>query len=383
MSCTFNQLCPVLFGAGAAAETGRVAKEQGITRALIMADPKVVELGLTKKIEASLDEAGIPYVIYDGIETDAPDYTVVAAGKMGEEFGADGIIGIGGGSTLDAAKAASVLNGSDIGRDELLAPIPQFRPQVKNIMIPTTSGTGSENTAVAVVTNTETHYKTGVFALSHYAIVDPEMTYTVPRDATLYTGIDAMSHANEALCSAMNPNPNTDILAYDVFDRVFHWLPVAADDPENAEARENLAIASNAGGRAFADAPVHLGHAMAHAMGANYHIPHGYGCAWVTPVIIEYMADACPKKYLKVAKLIDCELSMDDPAVFPHEIAEYLRAAFKKWGLPTPKDLGFKREDFLNCTEYTKNEIMSTFGLKKPTEDEIRELLGKVYDTYC
>ncbi|MBQ1414924.1 MAG: iron-containing alcohol dehydrogenase, partial [Lachnospiraceae bacterium] len=161
MSCTFNQLCPVLFGAGAAAETGRVAKEQGITRALIMADPKVVELGLTKKVEASLDEAGIPYVIYDGIETDAPDYTVVEAGKMGEEFGADGIIGIGGGSTLDAAKAASVLNGSDISRDELMAPIPQVRPQVKNIMVPTTSGTGSENTVVAVVTNTETHYKTG------------------------------------------------------------------------------------------------------------------------------------------------------------------------------------------------------------------------------
>ncbi len=377
----YNQLCPVTYGSGAVAAAGETCKQMGLSKVLVVSDPKVLELGHTQKLLDSLTAAGVAYEVFSGVETDAPDHSVAAGAEQAKAMQAEAVVSIGGGSTLDTGKgiAAFAVNGKTMEQflDITVPPMPG--PQLPVISIPTTSGTGSENTIVAVITNTKTHWKCGVFAPPAAAIVDPELTLTVPADVTAYTGMDAFSHCNEVLCSVMVPNPHSDTLAYDGITRIAKWLPVAVKEPGNLEARENLAIASNYAGIAFADAAVNLGHAMAHSLGANFHIPHGIACAWVTPVIIEYMADACPEKYERVGKIMGAKLS-GNVATLGQEVAEAVRALSKTVGIPTCTEQKLTREDLASCSAYVMGEIMHTFGRKVPDEAQAKALLERVFD---
>lgn len=382
MICKYSQLCPVTFGAGSITTAGEACKELGAQKILIVTGKNVKSTGIPQKVIDSIKAEGIEYEVFDGVKMDAPDYTVEEGANQAKKMGADAVIGIGGGSTLDTAKGIAVVGAGDISLQEILASPPQPRNQLKTIMIPTTSGTGSESTFIAVITNTNTHYKTGVLAYPHAAIVDPELTLGLAKDVTMYTGMDAFSHANESLSSALIPNPHSDLLAYNAMERIIEWLPAAIADPDNLEARENLALASNFAGKAFTDATVHLGHAMAHSLGANYHIPHGIGCALVTPVIIEYMAPVCPEKYKKVGGIVGAVMTSDNPEIFGKEVAGAVRQFMKKIGVPSCKDLGISRDDVISCCSYVKNEPMSMFGQRKPTENDIINLMGLVYDGY-
>lgn len=384
MVCRYNMLCPVTYGNGAVAAAGDVCKQMGLSKVLVVTDPKVRELGHTGKLLDSLTAAGVSYEVFDHIETDAPDYTVAEGAELARTSGAQAIVSIGGGSTLDTGKGIACLavNGKTMDQflDITVPPMPG--KQLPIISVPTTAGTGSENTIVAVITNTKTHWKCGVFAPPDAAIVDPELTLTVDSAVTAYTGMDAFSHASESLTSSLVPNPHSDVLCYDVMERVVNWLPAAVKDPSNLEARENLAIASNFAGIAFADSSVHLGHAMAHAMGAHFHIPHGIACAWVTPVIMEYMADACPCKFRKVASILGVTPS-GKVETLGRECGDAVRALAKEVGIPTCTDLGLTREGIVDCTDYVMGEVMHSFGLKKPDRDKVVALLEQVYDYNC
>ncbi len=377
----YNQLCPVTYGPGAVATLGDLCKQMGLEKVLLVSDPRVLELGHTQKAADSLKAAGVAYEIFSHIETDAPDYTVEEGAEMARAMDAKAIVSIGGGSTLDTGKAiaAFAVNGKTMDQflDITVPPMPG--PQLPIISIPTTSGTGSENTIVAVITNTKTHWKCGVFTPPAAAIVDPELTLTVPADVTAYTGMDAFSHCSESLSSALVPNPHSETLCYDGLERIARWLPVAVKEPDNLEARENLAIASNYAGIAFADAAVHLGHAMAHAMGAHFHIPHGIACAWVTPVIIEYMADACPQKFERMGKILGAKLT-GNVETLGKEVGNAVRELAKTVAIPSCTDLNLTREGLIGCTDYVSKEIMSTFGVKKPDAAKISELFGQLYD---
>lgn len=381
----YTQLCPVAFGAGAVSTTGDVAKELGFCKVLVVTDENVEKLGHIQKVVDSLEAAGIEMVLFNRSEMDAPDYSVQAGADLAKGEAVDGIIGIGGGSVLDTAKGISVLAANDINVAEMLdytrKMMPLANPSMKLILIPTTSGTGSESTFVAVISDTKTHEKIGVPSPPNFAIVDPELTLGMPKAITLYTGMDALSHVCEALTS-IQPNPHSDVLCYDTIERIYKWLPVAADEPMNLEARENLALASNHAGIAFNDAMVHLGHAIAHSLGATYHIPHGVACALVTPVIIELTAPVYPDKIKKIGACMGLTVSSKDPQEIGLAVADHLRAFQKELGLPTLTELDLTREQILGCTDYVANEGLRFLCPVPVTEAVITESLGKLYDSY-
>lgn len=382
MICSYNILTPVTFGAGAVGESGAVCERLGCKKALVVTEKAIASLGITGKVSASLEKAGISFEIFDEVVQDAPDYAVDAGAKLAKACGAEAVIGVGGGSTLDTAKAIAVLAGSGITIEELLIPGPPVeRPKLKVIMVPTTFGTGSECTQIAVIHDTKNNYKNGVGAIPDAAIVDPELTLGLPKGITVYTGMDAFSHCNEAICSNLVENPHSDVLAYDGMERIIKYLPIAAENLNDLEARENLAIASNFGGIAFADAIVNLGHAIAHAVGASFHIPHGIVCAWVTPVIMEFMAPACGDKYRKVAKIMGLDVTGCSDEQVGKACADWFRAFMKKLEVPTCTSFGLSKEDFISCTDYLKNEGMTNFGKRVPSPEEIPEILAFVYES--
>lgn len=378
----YNQLCPVTFGAGASGLVGENCKELGAKKILVVTDKTIAALGIPTKALESLKASNITYEVYDGVEMDAPDRTIEEGADMARKMEADGVVGIGGGSTLDTAKAISVVAAGDITLQELISLPPETRNQLKTIMVPTTSGTGSESTIIAVIKNSRNHHKIGVFALPHAAIVDPELTMGLDKEITVYTAMDAFSHSAEALSSAFIPNPHSDLLAFDAIGRIVKWLPRAIEDVNDFEARENLALASNFAGKAFADATVHVGHAIAHSLGVNFHIPHGVGCALTTPAIIEYMTPACPQKYKKVGELLGVDVSFENTEVLGKNVADALRRFMKRVGSPSCKDLGISRTDIFSCVEYAKNEVMVNLGQRKPTDEELEHLLELIYDSY-
>lgn len=382
MFCSYNILAPVTYGAGATAETGNVCVSLGAKKVLVVTEQNLVNLGLVKKVTDSLEGTGIEYQVFAECVQDTPDYVVDAGGKAAKAMGADMIVGVGGGSSLDTAKAIAVLVGANITIDELLIPGPPRRnPQLPTVLVPTTSGTGSESTQIGVVNDTKRSCKTGVGAVPSAAIVDPELTVGLPRGITVYTGLDAFSHAVEVLCSGGMDNPHSDLLAYDAIDRIIKWLPVAVEDIYNLEARENLAIASNFAGAAFADAIVNLGHGMAHAIGAHFHIPHGIACAWATPVVLEFMAPVCGEKYRRVAH----SMGLDTTGKTGEEVglmcAQWQKEFIKKLGVPSAQSFNITKEDLVSCADYMINiEVITMLGKRAPSNEEVVEVLEKAYE---
>lgn len=382
MSCSYKILAPVTYGVGAAAEAGNVCTSLGSKKILIVTEKNLVELGIVKKVTDGLEKAGLEYSVFAECVQDTPDYVVDAGGRAAKEMGADTIVGVGGGSSLDTAKAVSVLVGSGMTIEELLIPgPPKNNPKLITVLVPTTFGTGSESTQIGVVNDTTRKCKTGVGAIPDAAIVDPELTVGLPRGITVYTGLDAFSHAIEVLCSGGEDNPHSDVLAYDAIDRIIKWLPVAAEDINNLEARENLAIASNFAGIAFADAIVNLGHGMAHALGTHFHIPHGIACAWSTPVVLEFMAPVCGEKYRRVAHSMGIDTNGKTGEECAMLCAQWQREFMKKLKVPDAQSFKLTKEDFVSCTDYMMNvEVMTMLGKRVPTREDVVALLERAYD---
>ncbi|WP_349671850.1 iron-containing alcohol dehydrogenase [Lacrimispora sp.] len=381
----YSQLCPVYFGPGEVNNTGAIAKELGMTNVLLVTEKAIAETGIPGRVMDSLLQSGIKVSIFDGVKMDAPDTTVMEGAELAESVGADAVIGCGGGSSLDTAKgiALYVTNKKSVTIKKMIHFDPTnpliLAPALKTIMIPTTSGTGSESTFVAVITDTETHQKCGCIVWANAAIVDPDLTLGLGKTITAYTGMDAFSHCNECLCNVM-PNPHSDTLALSSMERIYNWLPVAVNDPNCKEARYHLAIASNFAGIAFQDSQVNVGHAMAHALGARLHIPHGIGCALVTPSVIELVAAARPEIYGKVAEIFELEITSVEE--LPTKLADAVRSFNRRIGIPSMKDLGFTREQVLSTVTYALGEMMRMGCIVPQDEAVLADMMAKVYDNY-
>lgn len=381
----YSQLCPVHFGTGAIRDVPEIAKELGIKTALIVTDMTVQSTGHPDRVMGFLTEAGIRAVVFSDVEMDAPDYCVNAGAELASAVGADGVIAIGGGSCLDAAKAISFVaaNFSKIKIQDVFDTPPrsmELNPPLKNIMIPTTSGTGSEVTIVAVVSDTEKRRKCGCLIPPNVAIVDPELTVGLAPLITAYTAMDAFSHCTEALASKGN-NPHSDLLALNAIKRILNWVPVAVSDSNNLEAREQLAIASNFAGKAFNDSMVHIGHALAHGLGSQHHVPHGIACALVTPIVLEYTAISRPNIFRELAALLGIEEFVSDENL-GKALGDAVRAFIKEIGIPSLQQLGISREDTIACANYARTEDMRFAGLIEIPDEELEQMLAKAYDNY-
>jgi alcohol dehydrogenase class IV len=330
----------VVFGAGSSAETGEHLRRLGVTRAFVVCDPFVTASGLGERLQASLREAGVDSALYDAIVGEPSEASVAEAAEAARG-GYDGFVGIGGGSALDTAKLCALFASHE---GELLdfvnAPIGRGKqvpgPVLPLVALPTTAGTGSEVTTVAVVDFPRLGTKTGV---SHQhlrpalAIVDPDLTLSCPPGVTASVGVDALLHALEAytvsgydtrapLPLAERPpyqgaNPFSDPFCERSIELVGRSLRRAVSDGDDLEARTDMALASTTAGIAFSGAGVHIPHALAYPIASLKHewqppgyggaalVPHGFAVAVTAPAAFRFIEDAVPERCAAAARLLD------------------------------------------------------------------------------
>lgn len=378
-------------------------------RAMIVCDPMMVKLGFVKRVERYLAEAGLDIEIFSEIEPDPTTDTMYRGVERMQHFQPDVIVAFGGGSAIDAAKGMWLFYEHPEVKFEDLAlrfadvrkrtvEFPKLGEKAIMVAIPTTSGTGSEVTSFAVITDKVTGIK---YPLADYeltpniAIIDPELTYTVPRSVTADTGLDVLSHTLEALVSVM-ASDYTDALALHATKLLFEYLPAAYDEPTDEVAREKMHNASCMAGMAFTNAFLGINHSLAHKIGGQFHVPHGRANAIVLPHVIRYNAGLPSKyaafpqythpmaaeKYQLVAKLLGL------PAATPEEGVESLAKAVEELRakLNMPADLkacGVTREDFdRHVDEVALNAFddqCTGANPRSPLVEELKAILVKAY----
>lgn len=306
----FNTTKSVQFGAGSLARLGDLARATMGTRVMLITDPGMLATGIVDRAQAVLLAAGLEVTLFSDVQADPPEAVILAATEAAVAAGAQGLIGLGGGSSLDVAKLVALLA---LGVETLqgIYGVGNAKgPRLPLILVPTTAGTGSEVTPISIVT-TGTAEKMGVVSpvlIPDVALLDPELTYGLPAHVTAATGIDAMVHAIEAYASgSANNNPLSRMLALQALRLMGRAVLRAVQDGGDHAARADMLLGSMLAGQAFANAPVAAVHALAYPLGGHFHIPHGLSNALVLPHVLRFNAVTAPEPYAEMA-----------PHAFPH-----------------------------------------------------------------
>jgi len=305
LSFVFRTVPHVIFETGASARLGAIVKSR-MTRPVIVTDKGIVSAGLLDAALDSLKAEGLDFHLFDGIEADPPARVVrnsveVARGRM-----ADGVIGFGGGSSMDTAEIIAVLLNSSQTLEDIYGTGNIKGARAPLALIPTTSGTGSEVTDIAVVTSDDDQ-KIGVLGdqmFADIAILDPELTYGLPRHVTAATGVDAMVHAIEAYTNRYKKNPVSDALAREALKLLSSNIVEACENPSNGDARANMLLGAMLAGQAFTNSPVGAVHGMAYPLGALFHIPHGLSNSLMLEPVLRFNAPAASHHYAELGDVI-------------------------------------------------------------------------------
>lgn len=273
-------------------------------RIAIITDKGVRGLGLMDAGLESLRSAGYDVIVFDDVVADPPEHIVLQGAEAVKAFGAGLVIGFGGGSPMDTAKVIAHLAGCDQPLDSMYGVGLAKGPKLPLLLIPTTAGTGSEVTNVAIITTGKTAKK-GVVADSLYAdrvLLDAELTFGLPKHITAATGIDAMVHAIEAYTSVIYKNPLSDALALTALRKLDRAIVTACDNPTNVQARNDMLIGAMLAGQAFSNAPCAAVHALAYPLGGFFHVPHGLSNALVLTEVMKYNAPKADHWYGEIAR---------------------------------------------------------------------------------
>lgn len=307
MSCfEFNTVGRIVSGTGRALELADACQRLGIARPLVVTDPGLMAIGLVQPVVAALEAAGLEPVVFDEVREDPPESIVLRAADQGRTREVDGLIAVGGGSSMDVAKVVAVLLGGQQALADLYGVGMVSGGRLPLILVPTTAGTGSEVTPVAVITTGETT-KAGVSSpvlLPDVAVLDANLTLGLPPLITAMTGVDAMVHAIEAYTSRHHKNPVSDNLAREALRLLSRNIRRAVSDGGDIEARECMLLGACLAGQAFANAPVAAVHALAYPLGGHYHIPHGLSNSLVLPSVLAFNASAAAKHYAELASVV-------------------------------------------------------------------------------
>ena len=334
----FSTVSDVLSGAGTSRQLGALAGNLGIVRALLVTDPGIIQFGLLDAAVDSLKASNIDYHIYSDVVADPPETVVMDAVRIAQEFACDGVIGFGGGSSMDVAKLLAVLIKGEQALADIYGVDQITGGRLPLIQVPTTAGTGSEATMVSIITTGETT-KAGVVSrtlLADKIILDAALTTGLPAAVTAATGIDAMVHAIEAFTSKRLKNPMSDMLAREALRLMADNIETAVKQGDNLEARSAMLLGAMLAGQAFANAPVAAVHALAYPLGGNYHIPHGLSNSLVLPHVLRFNAPQAGELYAELAAIIlpDQRLPEDAIAV-TGLLADYFLALAEDLGLQT------------------------------------------------
>ena len=344
----FNTVRQIISGAGSALQLAEPCRRLGMERPLLVTDPGLVAIGLIAPVLAGLEGEGISPVMFDQVREDPPEATVLAAAESGREAGVDGVIAVGGGSSMDVAQVVAVLLGGHQPLAELYGVGMVKGGRLPLVLVPTTAGTGSEVTPVAVITTGETT-KAGVSSpvlLPDAAVLDADLTLGLPPAVTAMTGVDAMVHAIEAYTSRHQKNPISDNLARQALVLLSRNIRTAVLDGQNREARENMLLGACLAGQAFANAPVAAVHALAYPLGGHYHIPHGLSNSLVLPAVLEFNAGEAVDLYAELAELVVGEALSGGAEAKTDALIEALRNLIDDVSLPaTLAQAGVSEED--------------------------------------
>jgi choline dehydrogenase len=335
----------MVHGPGAISRLGELIVDLGIRRPMLVTDSGVVDAGLADEAVRRLEDA----VVFDGVRPN-PDVALVdAAADVYREHGCDGLVALGGGSSLDTAKGVGVViahGGSILDYEYGGTPITRRIPPL--IAVPTTSGTGSEVTLWAVITDLDRKIKFNVGGTAligaHIAVIDPELTLALPPAITAATGMDALSHGIECFTCDYH-QPFNDAVALLAIELAGRWLRAAYKDGSNLEARTHMAHAATLGGMAYGTESAGAAHAMSQSAGGVHDCPHGALTARVLGPVLEYNAPASPERHARIAEALGVDSTGLDPLETALAGVEELYRLTEDVDIPTMTELGFAEEE--------------------------------------
>jgi alcohol dehydrogenase class IV len=318
-------------------------------RILLVTDAGLVKAGLVAPVLAHLGSHGLAVAVFDAVSADPPEAEVLAGLAAAKSHGATGILGLGGGSPMDVAKVIALLAGSGEQLEAAYGVGHAKGPRLPLALVPTTAGTGSEVTPIAILTTGEAEKK-GIVSpllLPDLAVLDADLTLGLPPAVTAATGIDAMVHAIEAYASASpNNNPLSRMLTREALRLLGSAIRSACQDGRNREAREKMLLGAMLAGQAFANSPVAAVHALAYPIGGHFHVPHGLSNALVLPHVLRFNLPAGERAYAEIAADAFPELARLPPPERAARLADALAALSRQLGLPQRlRDVGIGEAD--------------------------------------
>ena len=338
-SFQFNTTPGLRFGSGQAKDCCKEICNMLGQRILFVSDKDLMSLGLTENTLKELQKMSSVQV-FDDVEADPSQKTLLKAIEVGKKFNATGVIGFGGGSSMDVAKLAALILGSNENLEEAWGVAKAKGPRLPLALIPTTAGTGSEVTPISIITVGEEEKKgvSSALILPDLAILDPDLTLGLPANTTAATGIDAMVHAIEGYSSSnKNNNPISKMLAIEALKLLSGSIEKAVFDGSNVEARGNMLLGSMIAGKTFANSPVAAVHALAYPIGGTFHVSHGLSNSLVLPYVLRFNSvdSKAAKDYAELAPYVFPELDINKGTqAVCAEFIDKLESLSKKLGLP-------------------------------------------------
>jgi alcohol dehydrogenase class IV len=410
---------PVKFGRGASAEAGWELRRLGVRRAMLVTDPGVAAAGYPERVQKAITSEGIEVVLYDRARVEPTIDSFQAAVDYALEHEVDGFVSVGGGSSIDTAKVADLVSTHPAPvMDYVNAPFGNARkppsPLKPHLAIPTTSGTGSEATTVAVLDIPDLRVKTGIshrYLRPTQAIVDPDLTRSLPPEVTSSTGLDVVCHAAESFLSKpfdarerpdspddrppyQGSNPVADVWSAKALEFGGRFLRRAVADPEDLEARGFMMLAATMAGVGFGSAGVHIPHACAYPIASVKHeyqapgypddhpfVPHGHSVIVTAPAAFRFTYDAAPERHAQVAELL-AQAAINDPG--PDSLPEVIRGLMHDVGAPRGvAALGYDENDIPDLVAGAlKQERLLAVAPKRVGEDDLRRIITASMTNY-
>ena len=367
-------------GSGAIKEIATEAKARGFKMAFVCSDPDLVKFGVTGKVLSVLDENGLKYTLYSDIKANPTIENVQHGVKAFKEAGADYIIAIGGGSSMDTAKAIGIIIANPEFEDvrSLEGTAPTKNPSVPIIAVPTTAGTAAEVTINYVITDTERKRKfvcVDPHDMPVVAVVDPDMMATMPKGLCAATGMDALTHAIEGYTTkgAWEMSDMFHLKAIEIIARSLRKS--VSGDPAG---REEMALGQYIAGMGFSNVGLGIAHSMAHTLGAVYDTPHGVACAMMLPIVMEFNQEATGEKYREIARAMGVK-NVDSMSTEEYRKAaiDAVRQLGKDVGIPEKLEQ-IKESDLEFLANSAKNDACAPGNPKDATIDDFKALFRKI-----
>ncbi len=413
------EMTPIKFGPGATDEVAYDLKRLGIKRALIVTDPGMMKIGLPDRVRSLLKDADIGSEIYDDVHVEPSDESFEAIGSYVQGRNYDGIVAVGGGSSIDSAKAANLLSTYPAPiMDYINKPVgkglPVPGPLKPLVAIPTTAGTGSETTAMAILDVLSLKVKTGIshrFLRPTFALIDPLNTVTLPPMATAYPGFDVLTHALESYTSRpydarpkykpderpvyVGSNPISDLWCEKALEYAGRYLRRAVLNGMDVEARTYLALGATIAGIGFGNAGVHVPHAIAYPIAGGVKnftppdypgdepiIPHGLSVVITAPSTFRWTYPVNPARHLRAAQLLGANVSGLSSAEMSEALPNVLLSLMRDTGIPNGlSDLGYGGDDIPTLVEGTLKQSRLLVNCPRRAEgDDLRSVIEQSFE---